>query len=51
MLDTPQTPTIAALVSVVNDRKLAGGRHDWRADETLKNVVLTSPTLTVSRRC
>ncbi|WP_433230303.1 proline--tRNA ligase [Micromonospora sp. CA-248260] len=38
--DTPQTPTIAALVALANDRKLAG-RHDWTAADTLKNVVLT----------
>ncbi|WP_422753984.1 proline--tRNA ligase [Micromonospora sp. WMMD708] len=37
--DTPQTPTIAALVALANDRKLAG-RHDWTAADTLKNVVL-----------
>ncbi|MGV9976718.1 proline--tRNA ligase [Micromonospora wenchangensis] len=38
--DTPETPTIAALVALANDRKLAG-RHDWTAADTLKNVVLT----------
>jgi prolyl-tRNA synthetase len=40
VLDTPDTPTIDTLVAVVN--KLAvGGRTDWTAGETLKNVVLT----------
>jgi prolyl-tRNA synthetase len=40
VLDTPDTPTIDSLVDVVN--KLgAGGRDDWRAADTLKNVVLT----------
>ncbi|MGX4657604.1 proline--tRNA ligase [Micromonospora sp. SCSIO 07396] len=38
--DTPHTPTIAALVDLANERKLAG-RHDWTAADTLKNVVLT----------
>lgn len=37
--DTPDTPTIAALVAVANDRQL-GGRTDWTAAATLKNVVL-----------
>ena len=38
--DTPETPTIAGLVALANDRALAG-RTDWRAADTLKNVVLT----------
>ncbi|KXK61831.1 proline--tRNA ligase [Micromonospora rosaria] len=38
--DTPQTPTIAALVALANARRLAG-RDDWSAADTLKNVVLT----------
>ncbi|MFI1992481.1 proline--tRNA ligase [Actinoplanes sp. NPDC020271] len=38
--DTPDTPTIAALVDVANERKLAG-RTDWTAADTLKNVVVT----------
>ncbi|MFI2662098.1 proline--tRNA ligase [Micromonospora carbonacea] len=38
--DTPQTPTIAALVDLANTRRLAG-RADWTAADTLKNVVLT----------
>mgnify|MGYP002620097193 CR=1 FL=1 len=37
--DTPETPTIESLVAVANDRKL-GGRTDWTAADTLKNVVL-----------
>jgi prolyl-tRNA synthetase len=43
VLDTPNTPTIDTLVAVVNERG-AGGRADWRADETLKNVVLVTTT-------
>ncbi len=39
-LDTPDTPTIESLVTVVNDLKV-GGRADWTAAETLKNVVVT----------
>ncbi len=38
--DTPETPTIASLVDLANDRRLAG-RDDWTAADTLKNVVLT----------
>ena len=43
--DSPNTPTIATLVALANDRvKRADGR-DWTAADTLKNVVLalTSP--------
>lgn len=38
--DTPDTPTIATLVELANARRL-GGRDDWTAADTLKNVVLT----------
>ena len=38
--DTPGTPTIAALVDLANARAL-GGRSDWTAADTLKNVVVT----------
>ncbi|MCI4063432.1 proline--tRNA ligase [Micromonospora sp. R77] len=38
--DTPDTPTIASLVELANARGL-GGRRDWTAADTLKNVVLT----------
>ncbi|SCG49692.1 proline--tRNA ligase [Micromonospora inositola] len=38
--DTPETPTIASLVELANVRGL-GGRRDWTAADTLKNVVLT----------
>lgn len=37
--DTPETPTIAALVELANERRL-GGRADWTAADTLKNVVV-----------
>jgi prolyl-tRNA synthetase len=40
VLDTPDTPTIESLVATLNERR-AGGRTDWRAADTLKNVVLT----------
>jgi prolyl-tRNA synthetase len=40
VLDTPDTPTIDALVDTLNARRV-GGRDDWRAADTLKNVVLT----------
>ncbi|MEJ3742320.1 proline--tRNA ligase [Actinomycetes bacterium KLBMP 9797] len=38
--DTPGTPTIESLVALANTRRL-GGRGDWTAADTLKNVVLT----------
>jgi prolyl-tRNA synthetase len=38
--DTPGTPTIASLVELANERRL-GGRSDWTAAYTLKNVVVT----------
>ena len=38
--DTPDTPTIAALVDLANRRAL-DGRTDWSAADTLKNVVVT----------
>ncbi|MEU4557285.1 proline--tRNA ligase [Actinoplanes sp. NPDC023936] len=38
--DTPDTPTIASLVDHANARRL-GGRADWTAADTLKNVVVT----------
>ena len=38
--DTPDTPTIAALVDMANARAL-DGRTDWTASDTLKNVVVT----------
>ena len=40
MLDTPDTPTIDTLVARLNAIR-AGGRDDWRAADTLKNVALT----------
>ncbi len=39
VLDTPGTPTIESLVSYAN-LVAAGGRTDWTAADTLKNVVL-----------
>lgn len=38
--DTPDTPTIDSLVEFANARRL-GGRADWTAADTLKNVVVT----------
>lgn len=40
VLDTPDTPTIETLVDRLNAIK-AGGRTDWTAAQTLKNVVVT----------
>jgi prolyl-tRNA synthetase len=37
--DTPDTPTIESLVDLANARAL-GGRTDWTAADTLKNVVV-----------
>jgi prolyl-tRNA synthetase len=37
--DTPDTPTIESLVALANARKL-GGRDDWTAGDTLKNVAV-----------
>jgi prolyl-tRNA synthetase len=37
--DTPDTPTIETLVALANARRL-GGRDDWSAAETLKNVAV-----------
>ncbi|HTF12214.1 MAG TPA: proline--tRNA ligase [Asanoa sp.] len=37
--DTPDTPTIESLVTLANARRL-GGRADWTAADTLKNVVV-----------
>ena len=39
VLDTPDTPTIETLVEVLN-AQAAGGRTDWAAADTLKNVVV-----------
>ncbi|GAA0563793.1 proline--tRNA ligase [Paractinoplanes ferrugineus] len=38
--DTPDTPTIASLVDLANARQF-GGRTDWTAADTLKNVVVS----------
>jgi len=38
-IDTPDTPTIDALVANLNAQS-AGGRADWNAAQTLKNVVV-----------
>ena len=38
--DTPGTPTIDSLVALANERAL-GGRTDWTAADTLKNVLVT----------
>ncbi len=39
VFDTPETPTIESLVELAN-AVAAGGRADWTAADTLKNVVL-----------
>ena len=38
--DTPDTPSIASLVDLANERAL-DGRTDWTGADTLKNVVVT----------
>ncbi|HYN93345.1 MAG TPA: proline--tRNA ligase [Pilimelia sp.] len=38
--ETPDTPTITSLVAHANSHRL-GGRADWTAADTLKNVVVT----------
>jgi prolyl-tRNA synthetase len=38
--DTPETPTIESLVTLATERRL-GGRVDWTAADTLKNVVVS----------
>jgi len=38
--DTPETPTIESLVDLANARRL-GGRDNWTATDTLKNVVVS----------
>src|SRR4051794_4711009 len=38
--DTPDTPSIATLIDLANERAL-DGRTDWTAADTLKNVVVT----------
>jgi prolyl-tRNA synthetase len=43
VLDTPDTPTIDTLVARLNAMR-AGGREDWAAADTLKNVVVTATT-------
>lgn len=40
VLDTPDTPTIASLVDIVNERYPRADRA-WEASDTLKNVVVT----------
>jgi prolyl-tRNA synthetase len=40
VLDTPDTPTIDSLVALANAVR-AGGRADWTAADTLKNVVVS----------
>lgn len=40
VMDTPNTPTIDSLVAIMNELS-AGGRTDWQAPDTLKNVVVT----------
>src|SRR5690606_27894293 len=37
--DTPDTPTIESLVAYANEHRL-GGRSDWTAADTLKNVAV-----------
>lgn len=41
VLDTPDTPTIATLVTVANDKHPRPDGRAWTAADTLKNIVLT----------
>ena len=40
MLDTPDTPTIATLVEVANEKHPRPDGRAWTAADTLKNIVL-----------
>ena len=40
VFDSPDTPTIATLVALLNDRHPRDDGRDWTAADTLKNVVL-----------
>ncbi|MBW4040596.1 MAG: proline--tRNA ligase [Acidobacteria bacterium] len=40
VFDSPDTPTIATLVALLNDRHPRGDGREWTAADTLKNVVL-----------
>jgi prolyl-tRNA synthetase len=40
VFDSPETPTIATLVALVNERHPRDDGREWRAADTLKNIVL-----------
>lgn len=49
VLDTPDTPTIATLVSLANERHARPDGREWTAADTLKNVVLSLTALDGTR--
>jgi prolyl-tRNA synthetase len=49
VLDTPNTPTIATLVAVANDKHPRPDGRAWTAADTLKNIVLALTSLDGSR--
>ncbi len=50
VLDTPDTPTIAALVAVANTKHPRPDGRAWTAGDTLKNIVLALTALDGSRK-
>jgi prolyl-tRNA synthetase len=49
VLDTPNTPTIQALVDVANEKHPRPDGRDWTAGDTLKNIVLALTPLDGTR--
>ena len=49
VVDTPNTPTIEALVAIANEKHPRPDRRPWAASDTLKNVVLALTNLDGSR--
>ncbi len=49
VLDTPDTPTIATLVAVANEKHPRPDGRDWTAADTLKNIVLALKSLDGTR--
>ncbi len=49
VFDSPDTPTIATLVDLVNERHPRADGRAWRAGDTLKNVVLALTSLDGTR--
>ncbi len=49
VLDTPDTPTIATLVALANDKHARSDAAAWTASDTLKNIVLALTALDGTR--